>query len=253
MPNNQYKNKVVYNGNTLIDLTGDTVSASDVAQGVFFHLPTGEPAVGTASGSNLSTATMTIINDTYVGGSARVPIAVDDSGDEIAQAEPYIDDMTTTVLDVILYEGSAYLHMPEEIFGEQIISISGDIEDDGDGYYIITGNCAMTIEQPAYYPIHLGTLIPNSYVDHRTGDLITYNGWSRTNYIDISNAASLTVRSSASSIYNVFFTANYAFIGNFTVKTSDATVEVPSNAAYMILSNTDQGMANFVGTWTLRT
>lgn len=49
MPN-QYKNKVVYNGNTLIDLTGDTVSASDVAQGVLFHLPTGEPSVGTATG-----------------------------------------------------------------------------------------------------------------------------------------------------------------------------------------------------------
>lgn len=46
MPN-QHKNKVVYNGNTLIDLTGDTVSANDVTQGVIFHLPTGQQSVGT--------------------------------------------------------------------------------------------------------------------------------------------------------------------------------------------------------------
>ena len=49
MANNTYKNKVVYNGTTLIDLTGDTAIASDVAQGKLFHLPTGEQAVGTAT------------------------------------------------------------------------------------------------------------------------------------------------------------------------------------------------------------
>ena len=47
---NQYKNKIVYGGNTLIDLTGDNVTAADVAQGKLFHLPSGAPAVGTASG-----------------------------------------------------------------------------------------------------------------------------------------------------------------------------------------------------------
>lgn len=47
---NEYKNKVVYGGNTLIDLTGDDVTAADVASGKKFHLPSGEPAVGTGSG-----------------------------------------------------------------------------------------------------------------------------------------------------------------------------------------------------------
>lgn len=48
---NQYNNKVVLaNGTTLIDLTGDDVTAADVAQGKIFHLPTGEQATGTASG-----------------------------------------------------------------------------------------------------------------------------------------------------------------------------------------------------------
>ena len=39
-------NKVVYGSNTLVDLTGDTVSAADVAAGKRFHLPNGEQASG---------------------------------------------------------------------------------------------------------------------------------------------------------------------------------------------------------------
>lgn len=40
-------NKVIYDGNTLIDLTSDTVSANDVLAGTTFHLPSGAPSVGT--------------------------------------------------------------------------------------------------------------------------------------------------------------------------------------------------------------
>lgn len=44
---NQYVNKVIYGGNTLIDLTGDTVTASDVLKNVTFHLPSGATGTGT--------------------------------------------------------------------------------------------------------------------------------------------------------------------------------------------------------------
>ena len=44
---NQYKNKVVYGGQTLIDLTNDDVTRADVAAGKQFHLPTGEITTGT--------------------------------------------------------------------------------------------------------------------------------------------------------------------------------------------------------------
>jgi hypothetical protein len=47
MANNQYVNKVIYGGDTLIDLTGDDVEASDVLSGKKFHLPSGAPGTGT--------------------------------------------------------------------------------------------------------------------------------------------------------------------------------------------------------------
>ena len=46
MASNQYVNKVIYGGNTLIDLTGDDVTASDVLSGKKFYLPSGEPSTG---------------------------------------------------------------------------------------------------------------------------------------------------------------------------------------------------------------
>ena len=41
------KNKIIYGGNVLIDLTQDDVTAADVQSGKKFHLPSGEPATGT--------------------------------------------------------------------------------------------------------------------------------------------------------------------------------------------------------------
>ncbi|MBQ7214321.1 MAG: leucine-rich repeat domain-containing protein [Bacteroidales bacterium] len=50
MANNPYVNKFVFGNEVKFDLSGDDVQASDVRSGVKFHLPSGEPAVGTASG-----------------------------------------------------------------------------------------------------------------------------------------------------------------------------------------------------------
>ena len=52
MANNQYINKVVYNNNTLIDITDTTAVESDVAQGVVFYKADGSRAVGTAQGGS---------------------------------------------------------------------------------------------------------------------------------------------------------------------------------------------------------
>lgn len=57
MASNPYINKVVYGQNTLIDLTADTATQADVAQGKYFHLPTGERVQGTASGGGTGSIT----------------------------------------------------------------------------------------------------------------------------------------------------------------------------------------------------
>lgn len=48
MPN-QYVNKVVYGGETLIDLTADTITAADLASGVTAHDKSGAPITGTST------------------------------------------------------------------------------------------------------------------------------------------------------------------------------------------------------------
>ena len=47
MANNQYINKVIYGGETLIDLTQDDVTRASVASGIKCHLPAGEATTGT--------------------------------------------------------------------------------------------------------------------------------------------------------------------------------------------------------------
>ena len=49
MANNQYINKVIYAGQTLLDLTGDDVTASDVLSGIKFHLPSGAQGTGSCA------------------------------------------------------------------------------------------------------------------------------------------------------------------------------------------------------------
>lgn len=58
MANNPYKNKIVYNGTTLIDLTGDTVTPSVLMEGYTAHDASGAPITGTATGGGI------IITDT---------------------------------------------------------------------------------------------------------------------------------------------------------------------------------------------
>ena len=46
---NQYVNKVIYGGNTLIDLTSDTVTAAAMLSGYKAHDKSGAPITGTCS------------------------------------------------------------------------------------------------------------------------------------------------------------------------------------------------------------
>lgn len=49
-------NKIMQNGNTLMDLTGDTATAADVTSGVTFHLANGQQATGSRAAVTPQTA-----------------------------------------------------------------------------------------------------------------------------------------------------------------------------------------------------
>jgi len=66
-------NKVVLNKQTLIDLTSDTVSVDDVAQGKTFHLASGEQGTGTLAVPSTHTVTIAPQNWSSVSKLATVP------------------------------------------------------------------------------------------------------------------------------------------------------------------------------------
>jgi hypothetical protein len=75
MASNQYINKVIYGGSTLIDLTADDVTRSSVLSGIKFHLPSGEATTGTCaydadtSDANAVAAEILSTKTAYVNGS----------------------------------------------------------------------------------------------------------------------------------------------------------------------------------------
>ena len=83
MASNPYKNKVVYDGTTLIDLTGDDVTAADVKSGKTFHLPSGEPSTGTGPDVSVTTAEAEDVAEGKVFISANGTVTVGTAGGDI--------------------------------------------------------------------------------------------------------------------------------------------------------------------------
>lgn len=71
---NEYVNKVIFGGETLIDISVDDVTAADVLYGVKFHLPSGAPSTGTCtydadtSDANATAAEILLNKTAYVNG-----------------------------------------------------------------------------------------------------------------------------------------------------------------------------------------
>ena len=81
MANNPYKNKVIYNGTTLLDLTGDTVAPDKLLLGYTAHDASGAPITGTATAGGAITVVDT--PDSH-GGTIRTITAVSLENDTVA-------------------------------------------------------------------------------------------------------------------------------------------------------------------------
>lgn len=60
-------NKVIYGGQTLIDLTGDSVTRADVLSGVQFHMPSGEISTGTCSYDSDTSSDTAVVAEVLTG------------------------------------------------------------------------------------------------------------------------------------------------------------------------------------------
>lgn len=78
----------------------------------------------------------------------------------------------------------------------------------------------------------------DTYVSQSTGEDIDYNGWTATDFIDVSNMHNLYVYTDRSSSYNVFYDVNKEYISWFWIRSGQQNeISVPSNAKYARLSN----------------
>lgn len=143
MANNPYVNKVqLANGTTLIDLSTDTAIASDVAQGKYFHLPTGERVQGTATGGS----EIVIEDEPNATGTTAVVTA---------------DDVTTLIAKSITQNGTYNAS-----------------SDNADGYSSVTVNVSggsSATQHSIYFEFSdsTSTTIPVYYDDALIGTMIT--------------------------------------------------------------------------------
>lgn len=136
---NQYKNKVVYNGTTLIDISDTTAVQSDVASGKSFYTASGQKVLGTGSTGNAISVVDT--TDSH-GGTIRTITAVDISDTTAIASDVtsgkyfYTSDGTKT-----LGTGSGGSSSPTLITKE--ITTNGTYtasSDSADGYSSVTVN-----------------------------------------------------------------------------------------------------------------
>lgn len=104
---NQYVNKVIYGGNTIIDLTSDTATAADVLSGKYFHLKSGERTQGSCtydadtSDANASASELLYGQTAYVNGVKLTGSMPNNGGNNVT-----VTNKTGTTIPAGFYDGS---------------------------------------------------------------------------------------------------------------------------------------------------
>lgn len=141
---NQYVNKVIYGGDTLIDLTGDDVTASDVLSGKKFHLPSGAQGTGQcsydadtsdadATASEILATKTAYVNGNKITGSmtnrGAVTLSIDDKDDELTIPAGYHDGSGKAVIDSV---EKAKIIASNILQGVTILGVTGTVEPSSD-------------------------------------------------------------------------------------------------------------------------
>lgn len=101
-------NKIIYGGNVLIDLTGDTVEQSDVLTGKIFHYKSGEIVTGTCTFDSDTSDATAVAGDILVGETAyaRGSLLTGTMPNRGAVAGELVDASTPYVIQNGYHDGS---------------------------------------------------------------------------------------------------------------------------------------------------
>lgn len=103
----------------------------------------------------------------------------------------------------------------------------------------ITGSYESSIE----FLFENADLIPNTYIHRYTGDLISYDGWSSTDFIEVIPNEVIAFATAARDVYNAFYDSSKVFISNFQFNnTGYGHLTIPNNTQYIRLSDTTGNM-----------
>ena len=111
MASNPYVNKIIYAGETLIDLTNDDVTVADVLAGKKFHLPNGANGTGTCpydadTSDATAVASEILTGKTVYKAGSKITGTMPNRGAQIGAIE---DISTTVAIQQGYHDGSGYV------------------------------------------------------------------------------------------------------------------------------------------------
>ena len=178
MASNQNVNKVVVNNQTLIDLTGDTITPSDVINGKKFHDKSGASKTGTCTynantndatagaGEILATKTAYVAGTKVTGtmpNNGTKTLLIDDVTDQIAIVAGYHDGSGKAKIDPTEAEKIVPANIRE---GISILGVTGTM----------SGTEAVVAGTPTVTPtFSTQTIVPNSDNDENYLSQVTVN------------------------------------------------------------------------------
>ena len=136
---NEVPNKIEYGGRTLIDLTGDTATESDVAVGKTFHLASGVQSVGTRSSSYyITTESPNSIGTAVVGDAETDTPNYTPSGDiRLIKDDVVVVDNVTASLNWNITNNFIYIMGVTQSITTKNISVPMDATFEGNGVTLL--------------------------------------------------------------------------------------------------------------------